>query len=313
MSGAVTYTREELLRERREGAVRAVIRAVGYALTRGRSAEDMGRFLFESYRNSGAFRRLAQVEGGTRAVAFTAWHLEWRQGWCDQVQPVQNERGYVVESVSMLENHDEVLGFHAVTRMDMEACMETFWRLSGQALGLEVTYTIGDERDWMLVRTAEPAEKEVHPPLMTEEDVLEHRRLAVATGIISSLGFAKQYGHQPDDLGRFFASVWDRSGHYDRLRDGWGFGNAHAYAQSLANGRQILYSSTTLEEDLDGYLVTSPSWATEIPQVMTIFRVVPQDTYQYFEGGGVTACARLGLQYADQSDERFHRVWIRSR
>lgn len=313
MSGAISYTRDQLLRERREGAVRAVIRAVGYAFTRGRSAEDIGRFLFESYRNSGAYRRLAHVQGMSRAAAFTAWHLEWRQGWCDGVEPSHSERGYMVESVSMLENHDEVLGFHGVTRMDMEACMETFWRLSGQALGLEVTYTIGEERDLVLVRTSEPAAKEIKPPPIGDEELMEHRRYAVATGIIASIGFAKQNGDQPEDLGRFFFTVWDRSGHYERLRDGWGFGNALAYAQSLANGRQVLYASTTLEEDLDGYAVTSPSWATEIPQVMEIFGVHPHDVYRYFEGGGVAACVRLGLQYADQSNDRFHRVWIRSR
>lgn len=313
VSGAVSYTHDQLLRERREGAVRAVIRAVGYALTRGRSAEDVGRFLYESYRNSGAYGRLAQVEGLSRAAAFTAWHLEWRQGWCDGVQPAHNERGYLVESVSMLENHDQVLGFHGVTRMDMEACMETFWRLSGQDLGLEVTYTIGEDRDWVLVRTSDSAAQEIYAPPIGDEELLEHRRFAVATGIIASIGFAKQHGDPSADLGRFFFSVWDRSGHYERLRDGWGFGNALAYAQSLANARQILYASTTLEEDLDGYAVTSPSWAAEIPQVMQIFGVQPEDVYQYFEGGGVAACARLGLQYADQSNERFHRVWIRSR
>ncbi|MFZ5817606.1 MAG: hypothetical protein ACOY93_20290 [Bacillota bacterium] len=282
-------------------------------MNRGRSAEDVGRFLFESYRNSGAYGRLAQVEGLTRAAAFTAWHLEWRQGWCDGVRAERNSRGYGVESISMLQNHDEVLGFHGVTRMDMEACLETFWRLSGQALGLEVTYTVGEEQDWLLVRTGEPAVKEIHPPQLSDDELLEHRRFAVATGIIASIGFARRYGDQAEDLGRFFFTVWDRSGHYERLREGWGFGNALAYAQSLAHGRQILYSSTRLEEDLDGYAVTSPSWATEIPQVMTIFRIQPQDVYRYFEGGGVAACARLGLQYADQSDERFHRVWIRSR
>ena len=313
MTGAVSYTREEMLRERREGAVRAIIRAVGYALTRNLHAEDVGRFLFESYRNSGAYRRLAQVGGLTRAAAFTAWHLEWRQGWCDGVVPTCDERGYVVESVSMLDNHDEVLSFHKVTRMDMEACMERFWRLSGEALGLEVTYTIGANQDWMLVRTPDPVINEVYPPEMNEEELLEHRRFAVATRIISSIGFAKQTGDQPEDLGRFFFSVWDRSGHYERLRDGFGFGNALAYARSLANGRQVLYAHTTLEEDLDGYTVSSPSWATEIPQVMSIFGVQPQDVYRYFEGGGIAACGRLGLQYADQSDEKCHRVWIRSR
>lgn len=313
MSGATAYTREELLRERREGAVRAIIRAVGYAFSRGRGAEDIGRFLFESYRNSGAYRRLAQVNGLSRAAAFTAWHLEWRQGWCDGVRPSHGERGYLVESVSMLENHDDVLGFHGVTRMDMEACLETFWRLSGQALGLEVTYTIGEERDLVLVRTAEAPAREIYQVPIVDEELPEHRRYAVATGIIASIGFAKQHGDQPEDLGRFFFTVWDRSGHYERLRDGFGFGNALAYAQSLVSGRQVLYGSTALEEDLDGYRVTSPSWATEIPQVMQIFGVQPQDVYRYFEGGGVAACARLGLQYADQSDESYHRVWIRSR
>lgn len=313
VSGAISYPGEELLRERREGAVRAVIRAVGYALTRGRTAEDVGRFLFESYRNSGAYRRLAQVQTGSRAAAFTAWHLEWRTGWCDGVQPSHNERGYAVESVSMLENHDDVLGFHGVTRMDMEACLETFWRLSGQSLGLGVTYTIGEERDWLLVRASESTGREIDPPQDAGEELMEHRRYAVATGIIASIGFAKQHGDQPEDLGRFFFTVWDRSGHYERLRDGFGFGNALAYAQSLVKGRQVLYASTTLEEDLDGYAVTSPSWATEMPQVMQIFGVHPEDVFRYFEGGGVAACARLGLQYADQSDERSHRVWIRSR
>ncbi len=313
MSGAKTLTTEELLRERREGAVRAVVRVVGYALMRERTAEDVGRYLFEAYRNSGQYRRLAQVEGVTRAAAFTSWHMQWRHGWCDQVTSITDKRGYGVESVSMLDNHDEVLGFHGVTRMDMEACLETFWRLSGHALGLEVTYTIGAEKDWLLVRTSESAEKDVHPPFMGDEELLEHRRYAVATGIISSIGFAKQHGDQPEDLGRFFFSVWDRSGHYDRLREGWGFGNALAYAQNLAGARQILYASTTLTEDLDGYTVTSPGWGTEIPEVMAIFRVQPHDVYRYFGGGGVAACNRLGLQYADQSDDRFHRIWIRSR
>jgi|GEM_PF-5176992 len=313
MSESRVYTREELLRERREGAVRAVVRAVGYALMRERSAEDVGRYLFEAYRNFGQYRRLGQVEGVTRAAAFTAWHTEWRHGWCDQVEVTQNQRGYAVESASMLVNHDQVLGFHGVTRMDMEACLETFWRLSGHALGLEVTYTVGDEKDWLLVRTTESSSKGVYPPLISEEDLLERRRHAVATGIISSIGYAKQYGDQPEDLGRFFFTVWDRSGHYDRLREGWGFGNALAYAQNLAQARQILYSSTTLAEDLDGYTVTSPGWGTEIPEVMAIFRVQPHDVYRYFAGGGVAACNRLGLQYADQSDDRFHRIWIRSR
>lgn len=302
-----------MLAERREGAVRAMIRAVGYGLMRGRSAEEVGRFLFEAYRNSGAYRRLAQVEGLSRAAAFTAWHLEWRQGWCDGVEAQQSERGYGVASVTMLDQQDEVLVFHGVTRMDMEACMESFWRLSGQALGLEVTYTIDESQDWLLIRTGEPAARPLHATLLAEDELLEHRRIAVATGIIASIGFAKQHGDQPEDLGRFFFTVWDRSGHYERLREGFGFGNALAYAQSIATGRQNLYGSTTLAEDLDGYTITSPGWYTEIPQVMAIFRVEPSDIARYFAGGGTAACARLGLQYADQSDERYHRVWIRSR
>ncbi|HLN60718.1 MAG TPA: hypothetical protein VK464_04130 [Symbiobacteriaceae bacterium] len=314
MLETVSYTREELLQERRESAVRAILRGVGYGLAQGRTAEDMGRFLFDSYRLSGEFQRRLKAHGPGNAAGFAAWHLMMRWGWCDEVK-VRAEGGALqVESGSMLENQAEVMGFHGVTRLDMEACMETFWRLSGKELGLDVTYTIGDESDWAVLRAPEDVTvDEVEVPVFTSESLAAHRRVALATGITASIGFAKYCGDEPEAFGRFFYKVWEQSGHYDRLRERWGYGNAVAYAQDMARGRQLLYASTQLLEDLDGYSISSPSWATEIPQIMGTFGCLPDDVYRYYEGGGVPACLRLGLQYADQSDDRTHRVWIRSR
>ncbi|HYG56617.1 MAG TPA: hypothetical protein VD902_00920, partial [Symbiobacteriaceae bacterium] len=151
MLDTVPYTLEELLRERREGAVRAIIRAVGYALAHGRTAEDVGGFLFDSYRLSGEFERRIRTYGRGNLAAFTSWHLPARWGWCEDVTVRADTRGLVLESTSLLQDQAEVLGFHGVTRSDMEACMETFIRLSGEALGLEVSYTVGDERDWTAI------------------------------------------------------------------------------------------------------------------------------------------------------------------
>lgn len=316
MQAIATYSLEELLRERREGAVRGLIRAIGYALTRGGNPEGVGRFLFESYRHSGEYRRLKEGRGAAPGAAFAARHLLDRWGWCDDVQIRHDGTAITVESNTMLTNHNDVLGFHGVTRLDVEACMETLWRLSGQELGLDVTYTIGGDRDWMLVRAidgSQLSEGPIEEPRFTAESLAAHRRLVVASSVVCSIGFAKFRGDEPEDLGQFFYRVWEGSGHYDKLRERYGYGNALAYAQSLAQSRQVLYRDTSLVEDLDGYTVTSPGWGTEIPLVMGIFGVLPDDVYRYFTGGGVAACAKLGLQYADQSDDRHHRVWIRSR
>jgi hypothetical protein len=314
MLETVAYSQEELLRERRESAVRAIVRGVGYGLAQGRPAEQMGRFLFDSYRLSGEFQRRLKAHGTGNAAAFAAWHLMNRWGWCEDVK-VQAEGGaLVVESASMLQAQEDVMGFHGVTRLDMEACLETFWRLSGKELGLEVTYTVGDDRDWAVMRAPGAADLElVEVPDFTLDSLSTHRRVALATGITASIGFAKYCGDEPEEFGHFFYKVWEQSGHYDRLRERWGYGNDRAYAQDMARGRQLLYASTELTEDLDGYSITSPSWATEIPQIMGTFGCLPDDVYRYYEGGGVPACLRLGLQYADQSDDRVHRVWIRSR
>lgn len=307
---------EELLRERREGAVRGLIRAIGYAHTRGGSPEGVGRFLFESYRHSGEFRLLKQGNVSENAAAFAARHLLERWGWCDDVMVRQEQGAITVESATMLTNHDDVLGYHGVTRLDVEACMETLWRLSGQELGLEVTYTIGADKDWMLVRAPNGAalgSQPIDEPRFTPDSLGLHRRFALATAVVCSIGFAKFRGDEPEDLGMFFYRVWEGSGHYDKLRERYGYGNALSYAQSIAQSRQALYNHTVMLEDLDGYTVTSPGWGTEIPQVMGIFGVLPDDVHRYFTGGGLAACAKLGLQYADQSDDRHHRVWIRSR
>lgn len=318
MLQTVPYTQEGLLKERRESAVRAMIRAVGYALTRGSSVESIGHFLFESYRHSGEFKRVLQYQGTSVAAAFATWHLRDRWGWCDDVDFRYEDGAMVVESASMLANQEMVMGFHGVTRSDMEACVDTLWRLSGRELGLDITYTVGDARDWLLIRSQEGAPVEVDlgqvdVPVFTKELLAAHRRFALATGIVCSIGYAKFSGDEPEDLGRFFYRVWEGSGHYDRLRERFGFGNALAYAQSVAQSRQVLYSSVTMIEDLDGFTIASPSWSTEIPHVMGTFGVLPDDVYRYFAGGGVAACARLGLQYTDRSDDRVHRVWIRSR
>jgi len=314
MLEAVPHSLATLLRERREGAVRALVRGVGYALAQGGSAEEFGRFLFDSYQLAGEFERRLKLEGQRNGAAFTARHTVTRWGWCDDVQVRTVEDGFLVESASMLLDQSDVLGFHGVTRMDMEACMETFWRLSGQALGLEVTYTVGADRDWAVIRSPGAGQVEPVSETVFDDDTLAaHRRLALATGITSSIGLAKQNGDEPEEFGFFFYQVWEKSGHYDRLRERWGYGNALAYAENLAKSRQVLYTQTELFEDLDGYTIASPSWATEIPQIMGTFGCLPDDVYRYYVGGGIPACAKLGLQYADQSDDRTHRVWIRSR
>lgn len=315
MLDTVPYTLEELLKERREGAVRAIIRAVGYALAQGRTAEDVGGFLFDSYRLSGEFERRIRVHGKGHVASFAAWHLPARWGWCEEVTVRADQQGVVVESSSLLQDQAEVMSFHGVTRSDMEACMETFCRLSGEALGLEVNYTTGDERDWAVVRAPHGSEgaAEVELPAFNSDSLAAHRRIALATGITCSIGYAKYCGDEPEELGDFFYRVWEQSGHYDRLRERYGYGNALAYAQNMSRGRQLLYTRTDMKEDLDGYSITSPSWATEIPQIMGTFGCLPDDVYRYYEGGGIPACARLGLQYADQSETRTHRVWIRSR
>jgi hypothetical protein len=310
-----TYTLEELLVERRESAVRALVRAVGYATQRGRKAEDVGRFLYDSYRESPEYQRRQQRWSGA-AAGFAALHLELRWGWCDRVSVRSEDRGLVVESDSILKGQGPVLGFHGVARSDIEVCLEAFWRLLGRDLGLEVTYTIGEERDWAVIRPAgtglfDPAE--VAAPAFNREALAAHRRMQVATWITASVGFAKYCGDEPEELGQFFFRVWDGSGHYERLQARWGYGNALAYAQSIARGRQVLYRETELAEDLDGYLITSPSWATEIPQTLSAFCVLPDDIHRFYAGGGVPACARLGLQYADRSNDRLHRIWIRAR
>ncbi|MGE5623387.1 MAG: hypothetical protein ACM3UP_00015 [Methanocella sp.] len=309
------YTQAELLRERREGAVRAMVRAVGYALLTGAAPDAVGRFLFESYRLSGEYKRMLRSWGAQNGPAFAAWHMQHRWGLCDEVSLKPEGSSYTIESASMLLNHDRVMAFHGVSRLDIEACMETFWRLSAKEVGLEATYTIYGERDWMIIRTPSGTAEvgEVVQPVFTPETLAEHRRIALASGIISSIGFARSQGDEPEDLGRFFYNVWDASGYYDRLCDQWGYGNALAYAQTLAHSRQTLYTRTELVEDLDGYTIASPSWSTELPKVMGMFGVLADDVHRYFAGGGIPACSKLGLQYADRSDDRTHRVWIRSR
>ncbi|HWI64123.1 MAG TPA: hypothetical protein VNT75_19980 [Symbiobacteriaceae bacterium] len=315
MVETVPYTLEELIRERREGAVRAIVRAVGYALAKGRTPEDVGRFLFDSYRLSGEFQRRLKAHGSGNVAAFAAWHLMARWGWCEDVTARTEGDTLRIESATMLQGQAEVLGFHGVARLDMEACMESFWRLAGRELGLSVTYTIGDETDWAIVRL--PASGgdlgAIETPVFTPEALAAHRRIALATGITSSIGYAKYAGDEPEEFGHFFYEVWEKSGHYDRLKEEWGYGNAMAYAQNMARSRQMLYARTDMTEDLDGLSISSPSWATEIPQIMGTFGCLPDDVYRYYEGGGIPACHRLGLQYADQSDDRIHRVWIRSR
>ncbi|HYF92150.1 MAG TPA: hypothetical protein VD969_07870 [Symbiobacteriaceae bacterium] len=315
MLETVPYSLEELIRERREGAVRAIIRAVGYALAKGRTAEDVGRFLFDSYRLSGEFQRRLKSHGPGNVGAFATWHLLARWGWCEEVGARVEADTLRIESVSMLQGQADVLGFHGVARMDMEACMETFWRLAGRELGLMVTYTIGDEKDWTVVRLpgGQALSDSVEVPVFTPEGLAVHRRIALATGIVSSIGYAKYAGDEPEEFGHFFYEVWEKSGHYDRLKEKWGYGNAVAYGQNMARSRQLLYMRTDVSEDLDGFSIASPSWATEIPQIMGTFGCLPDDVYRYYEGGGIPACHRLGLQYSDQSDDRMHRVWIRSR
>lgn len=310
------FTLLELLQERREGAVRAVVRIVGYALAHGGNAEQVGSGWFEAYRRSAEFKRLLPLRGRSAGAAFAVQHIFDRWGYCDDVHVRQSDGVLTVESESMLLNHDEVLGFHGVTRMDMEACIETLWRLLGAEIGLEVTYTIDSERDLMMIRTRDGSSLHHLPiatPEFTPESLAAHRRLSLASTIVASIGLARRRGSEPEDLGHFFYKVWEGSGHYDKLRDRNGFGNALAYAQSLTRSRQVLYPETRLMEDLDGYTVTSPSWNLEIPHVYEIFSVRPEDVYRYFAGGGTAACSRLGLQYADQSDQSIHRVWIRSR
>lgn len=316
MQSTLPYTRDELLCERRESAVRAIIRAVGYALARGRAAEDLGRFLFDSYRLSGEFQRRLRAHGLHNAGAFATWHMLLRWGWCEDVTVRAEKGALVVESGSMFRDQANVAGFHGVTRLDFEGCMEAFWRLAGEELGLAVTYTVGDDSDWAMLRPLDgaPVDLElVEAPAFDPDSLAAHRRIALATGITASIGYAKYCGDEPEEFGHFFYKVWEQSGHYDRLREEWGYGNALAYAQNMARGRQALYMRTDLAEDLDGYSITSPSWATEIPQIMGTFGCLPDDVYRYYLGGGVPACHRLGLQYADQSDDRIHRVWIRAR
>jgi hypothetical protein len=316
MLGTVPYALEELLKERREGAVRALVRAVGYALAHDGCAEDVGRFLFDSYRLSGEFKRRMRNDGEHNALAFARRHQLERWGICDEVRVWTEPGAYVVESASMLAEHEEVLRFHDATPADMEACMETFWRLAGESLGLDITFTINDANDRTVIRV--PGVYTLpdlldDEPMFTDEALAAARRIALATGITASIGFAKQNGDEPEDLGRFFYQVWEKSGHYDRHRDRHGAGNVLAYVQSLVKARQVLYTTTEVAEDLDGYLISSPSWATEIPQVLGTFGVLPDDIYRYYQGGGVAACIRIGLQYADRSEDRIHRVWVRSR
>lgn len=316
MLDTTVYTLEDLLRERREGAVRALIRAVGYALSRGASAEQVGRFVFDSYRQSGEYKRQQLIWGAGNAPAYAARHMLDRWAWCDDVHVREQEGCLAVESLSMMKDQDGVMKFHGVSRPDMEACIETLVRLSAQEMGLEATYTLADERDLMVVRRpGRPLEgmEGVEEPWLTPESLAAHRRVALAAGISASIGYAKSTGAEPEDLGYYFYKVWEGSGHYDRFQERFGKGNALAYAQSLAQARQVLYTSTALVEDLDGFTISSPNWSLEIPSIMGAYGVLPDDVYRYFTGGGVAACAKLGLQYADQSDDRIHRVWIRAR
>lgn len=315
MLETMQYTREQLLRERREGAVRALIRALGYAWDAGRAPQDLAQFIVDSYTESGEFERRLQADGHGNLAAQLHRHLLTRFGWCDGVTVKPIEGGYMVESDSILTGQESVLSAHGVARLDVEACMELVGQLTGQVLGFEFSYTVGDEKDWAMIRApgshAVPDEPEV--AWLDEEALVNHRRLGVASGIVMSIGFARICGAEPEELGHYFYKVWDNSGHYEKLREKWGYGNALAYALSLAQARQVLYCNTNMVEDLDGYTIASPGWGTEIPQVMGTFGVLLDDVYRYFEGGGIPACGRLGLQYADRSDDRTHRVWLRAR
>jgi hypothetical protein len=312
MLETVPYTLTELLQERREGAVRALIRTLGFALAKGVGPEVVGRFLFESYALSGSFARMGAPGSPQAAEAFLRWQERIRWGWCEEQHWVAREGGAEVVSSSLLAGQGAVLGFHGVSRLDVEACLETFWRLAGEALGLGVTYTIGEEQDWLILRA--PHGPVAGDPLaLTPERLVELRRHALAAGLIAGIGFAKQIGDEPEDLGLFFYKVWEGSGHYDRLLHEWGWGNAVGYVRNLAKGRQLLYMATEVREDLDGFLITSPGWGREMPSTLALYAVTHDDVTRYYEGGGIPACAKLGLQYADRSDDHFHRVWIRSR
>jgi len=310
------YSVDDLLRERRQGAARALIRAVGYAVSKGGNAEQVGRFFFDSQQLSGHFKRFVLTHGEGNGVAFATRHLRDRVILADGIAVRKQPEFIMVESDSILADQDAVMGFHGVTRMDMEACVETIYRLAAQAVGLEATYTIGPSQDWLVLRPVGAQKFDLGPidaVALIGSELAEHRRRGLATGIVFSIGFARSRGDEPEELGRYFYSVWQESGHYAKLRDRFGFGNAFAYAESLAKSRQVLYTATSLVEDLDGFTVSSPGWGPEIPQVMGSFGVLPDDVYRYFAGGGVAACHQLGLQYADQSDGREHRIWIRSR
>lgn len=313
MLETVPFSLTELLQERREGAVRALIRTLGFALAKGLGPEAVGRFLFDSHALSGTFARMGAPGSPEAVSAFLAWQERIRWGWCDELQV--SGRGGSVEllSQSLLVGQGSVLGFHGVSRLDVEACLETFWRLSGEALGLGITYTIGEEQDWLILRAPHGIAGAGSHVALSPDRLAELRRHALATGLIAGIGFAKQIGDEPEDLGLFFYKVWDSSGHYDRLMHQWGWGNAVGYAQNMARGRQLLYLATEVREDLDGFLITSPGWGREMPSTLALFAVTHDDVTRYYEGGGIPACAKLGLQYADRSDDHFHRVWIRSR
>lgn len=307
------FTPVELLRERREGAVRALIRTLGFALAKGLEPEAVGRFLFDSYSLSGAFERMGAPGSAEAVGAFLLWQEGIRRGWCDALGRVPHPGSLELHSDSILTGQGAVLGFHGVSRLAFEACLETFWRLAGQALGLGATYTIGEEQDWLILRHPDVALDWEPPTAPAPERIAELRRHGLATGLIAGIGFAKQIGEEPEDLGLFFYKVWDGSGHYDRLLSKWGWGNAGGYVQNMARGRQLLYMATEVREDLDGFLITSPGWGREMPSTLALYGVTHDDVTRYYEGGGIPACAKLGLQYADRSDDHFHRVWIRSR
>lgn len=313
MLETVPYSLTELLQERREGAVRALIRTLGFALAKGGGPEQVGRFLFESHALSGTFARMGAPSSAEAASAFIAWQEQIRWGWSEELQAQERAGSVELVSQSVLSGQGSVLGFHGVSRLDVEACLETFWRLSGEALGLGVTYTIGEEQDWLILRAPSGLAEGRRPSNPTPERLAELRRHALATGLIAGIGFAKQTGDEPEDLGLFFYKVWDGSGHYDRLLNQWGWGNAVGYAQNMARGRQLLYLATEVREDLDGFLITSPGWGREMPSTLALYAVTHDEVTRYYEGGGIPACAKLGLQYADRSDDHFHRVWIRSR
>lgn len=313
MLGTVPYSLTELLQERREGAVRALIRTLGFALAKGVGPEAVGRFLFDSHALSGTFARMGAPGSPEAIKAFQRWQEQIRWGWCEELQVHQREGGLDFVSRSVLVGQGSVLGFHGVSRLDVEACLETFWRFSGEALGLGVTYTIGEEQDWLILRAPGGLAVSGYLSEVVPERLAELRRQALATGLIAGIGFAKQTGDEPEDLGLFFYKVWDGSGHYDRLLNQWGWGNAIGYVQNMARGRQLLYLATEVREDLDGYLITSPGWGREMPSTLALYAVTHDDVTRYYEGGGIPACAKLGLQYADRSDDQFHRVWIRSR